>query len=72
MTYIQFNLPTASRDKDDAINGAFGGSFAGIYLGLKGTSGLHGAVYKGVTCAGAGLACAYLSDKISRKFLKNN
>ena len=63
------NDNTGAGDKNDSINGMWGGSFAGAYIGLRG-GGLHGAVYKGMVCGAAGLACAYLSSNITRKYLK--
>ena len=57
-------IAKGARDKDDSLNYGLGGAFAGIFLGMRAKS-LHAVVLKGVTLAGAGVACSFLAGKFN-------
>ena len=59
------------RNKDDSLNSGAGGAAVGIYMGLIGKGGLHGAVHKGIGFAGLGVLCSFVATKVIEKSAKN-
>lgn len=59
------------RNKEDALNGAAGGALVGIYAGLKGKAGLHGAVYKAIGFSMVGIACTFMGNHVEERVKRN-
>jgi hypothetical protein len=59
------------RSKDDSLNGAAGGFLAGVYAGLKGSHGVHGAISRGLGFGMVGIASTFLGTYLEERANKS-